>query len=386
MSFSIKKFTSFGLLIAIFFSFFSLLNPTKKTDLVYIWYKASNFIRYSFKKVALSRPNPIFYIDDDKLSFKIKNPPQWSINQISSDIRAYKKFSADDVNTTFKAFSFGNNVVKIAIENGKVSIVKKEETILNGASAFGLSLYEAIFSYAVKKGYVKNVTFLLRFTDFFSKIPSNKITDFSPILGVAKDISKNIEKNIILIPDWMNLNSWAKLSPRIKIARKTFPWDKKINKILWRGGYADVTGFRKKVVEYTKATNSDFVDAKFTVDEDENFMHPEHHLSYKFQLSIDGHTAPWERPVWQLYSNCVMVKQKSTLIQWYYNAIKPDVHYIEVTDDLDDLTKINKYSDQQLKEISQNAMNFAEDNLSVEDMIAYVILVLQKLEKLQQSA
>ncbi len=359
-------------------------SPTLKTDSTYAWYKGTNYIYYTFHKLVLNRPNPICYVDDNKVADKIKNPPAWALKQINEDLSHYTKFSPQSIEDTFNIFGPKNMMVKIEIKGGKVIITKKDSTALNGAFEFGLSIYKPIFTYALQKGYIKNVTFL--FTDMLTAIPSEcSIENLAPIIAVAKDISRNIDKDLVIIPDWMNLNSWHKLKPRINAAINTFPWDKKIPKMVWRGGVADVTGARKKAVEYSESTNSQLVDAKFVyTDGDAAFMHPEHHLLYKFQLSIDGHTAPWERPVWQLYSNAIMVKQKSPLIQWYYNAIAPDQHYIEYSGDPSELEPLfKKYTDAQLQQMSNNARDFVENNLNADDMVAYVILVLQKLESLQ---
>lgn len=359
-------------------------SPALKTDSIYAWYKGTNYIYYTFHKIVLNRHNPICYVDDNKVADKIKNPPAWALKQINEDFSHYTQFSPQVIEDTFNIFGPRNMLVKIEIKGGKATITKKDSASLNGAFEFGLSIFKPIFTYAVQKGYIKNVTFL--FTDILTNIPLGcAIENLAPIVAVAKDISRNIDKDLVLIPDWMNLNSWHKLKPRIKAATHTFPWNKKIPKMVWRGGVADVTGSRKKVVEYSESTHSKLVDAKFVyTDEDAAFMHPEHHLLYKFQLSIDGHTAPWERPVWQLYSNSIMVKQKSPLIQWYYNAIEPDHHYIEYSGDPYELENIaKKYSDQELQQMSNKARDFIENNLNADDMVAYVILVLQRLEKLK---
>ena len=38
------------------------------------------------------------------------------------------------------------------------------------------------------------------------------------------------------------------------------------------------------------------------------------HVWNKFLLSIDGWSATWGRIPWMLYSNCLLVKQKSTTV------------------------------------------------------------------------
>lgn len=76
----------------------------------------------------------------------------------------------------------------------------------------------------------------------------------------------------------------------------------------------------------------------------------------------DGYTAAWERPVWQLYSHSVVLKQISTLNQWFYNAIKPNVHYIDIGREPEKLlTIINQYSYLDLKKIAEAGYDFARD-------------------------
>ena len=60
--------------------------------------------------------------------------------------------------------------------------------------------------------------------------------------------------------------------------------------------------------------NPKLVEAKFAVEQDE-FLSPEMQVKAKYLLSIDGHTAAWTRPVWQLFSNSVMLKQDSPITQ-----------------------------------------------------------------------
>ncbi len=113
-------------------------------------------------------------------------------------------------------------------------------------------------------------------------------------------------------------------------------------------------------------------------------MHPEFQLKSKFLLNIDGHTAAWTRPIWQLQSNSVMLKQNSELTQWYYAALVPNVHFIPVeSDPIAIINKIKDYTDEELYKIAKNGSEFAENNLTINDMVAYIALVLQKYERLQ---
>ena len=132
--------------------------------------------------------------------------------------------------------------------------------------------------------------------------------------------------------------------------------------------------------------NSKLVDAKFAVEQHE-FVSPEMQVKAKYLLSIDGHTAAWTRPVWQLFSNSVMLKQDSPITQWYYAALQPGVDYIPVPNDVHQLeARIHAYTDAQLEAIAIHGSDFAKNNLTFDDMMAYIVQVLQTYERLQTKA
>lgn len=60
-------------------------------------------------------------------------------------------------------------------------------------------------------------------------------------------------------------------------------------------------------------------------------------LKYKYLLSIDGVTTPWERPAWILSSNSLLIKQQSNFIGWSDMLLVPFKHFVPVKDDLSDL-------------------------------------------------
>ncbi len=166
-------------------------------------------------------------------------------------------------------------------------------------------------------------------------------------------------------------------------------WAAKKEIVFWRGGPADVTGYRHKIVDLSKRLQRDPIDAQFTYGPlaTAGFLKSYDHVPYKYQLTIDGHTAAWERPVWQLYSNCVVLKQASPYVQWYYHALKPGVHFVEVPSDPGALLKtLRSYSDADLKKIAEQGHEFARDNLSTEDMIAHIALVLKAYAAKQNSS
>ena len=330
-------------------------------------------------------PVPLNYIKPTILNHKITNPASWVTLQIEKDFSNFSNASVYNVIHTFESLPPSALLVLFTIKNGKLSVTKKNNYSLDQASERGVYIYSNIFSYIAEHGYVKNLSFLLRFSDYFTDPIPYLTSEIAPILTTSKDLKRDIDQNLILIPDYMSLEDIPKFMPKIRMASYIYHWKAKENKICWRGGQADVSGFRKSIVEYSEQHPHSIIDAKFVVEKN-NFMHPEFQLKYKLLLNIDGHTAAWTRPIWQLQSNSVMVKQNSQLTQWYYAALVPDIHFISVDPDpVAVINKINSYTDEELYKIAKNGSEFAENNLTINDMVAYITLVLQKYENLQHS-
>ncbi|MHA0111230.1 hypothetical protein ACXYUI_29505, partial [Klebsiella pneumoniae] len=85
------------------------------------------------------------------------------------------------------------------------------------------------------------------------------------IFTFARDESPNNipEKDLILIPDWLNLSSAITLRPLIHQANKLSSFADKKPIVFWRGGGYDISGFRKKLValsnEYPQQIDARFV-------------------------------------------------------------------------------------------------------------------------------
>ena len=64
------------------------------------------------------------------------------------------------------------------------------------------------------------------------------------------------------------------------------------------------------------------------------------HLKYKYLISLDGNGAPWLRVPWILLSNSILIKQDSENIQWFYNGMKRNVHYMPFKSDVSDVIEV----------------------------------------------
>ncbi len=357
-------------------------NPNYNLPLYKYYANGISYLYTRFSTKFFDQPYPVGYLSKKDFDAKLAHPAAWIQTQIDRDFSHYSDCSKENVIATYQAFPAKDLVILFEIDNGKLTVIRKD-IVLNGTCTNGLKIYTNIFEYLAKKGYVKKLRFLLRLSDFIAHASDQKVADSAPILTTSKDLSESKEQKFILIPDYMSLEEIPKMVPRILHANKLFPWKRKEDKILWRGGYADISGFRHQVVAFGEAHPDSRIDAKFVVEQGE-FVLPEMQVKAKFLLTIDGHTAAWNRPIWQLLSNSVVLKQDSPITQWYYAALEPGVDYIPVPNDAHQLEAIlSRYTDAQLQAIANHGSDFAKNNLMFDDMMAYIVQVLRTYESLQ---
>lgn len=368
-------------------------NPYLISNKYYSYYQALKSIDNGVISRFLPDPErPEFFLvkslSFQKIEEKIKSSSDWVYKTIDNDFANYVKFDEGSAYKTYENSAVDDSFVLFTIKDGQVSYEDKNPD-MNAAARFAVEYYRGIFEYLAKRGLIGDLVFNFRFSDNTIKDYSDiMIKDLSPIIAVTKDSTKHIDQYSILIPDWQNLMSWLVNQPLVKNANKESPWETKMPVIFWRGGEADVTGYRHKVVELSASMGHEKLDAQFTYGPNATTggVKVVDHIKYKYQLTIDGHTAAWERPVWQLYSNSVVLKQESPLVQWYYNAIEAGKHYVNVGNDPEKLISIvESYRDEDLKEIADRSTLFVEENLMPEDMIAYIVIILQKYSALQSA-
>lgn len=57
----------------------------------------------------------------------------------------------------------------------------------------------------------------------------------------------------------------------------------------------------------------------------------------KYLLSVDGHSAAWQRPVMIMASNSVLFKTTTKFYEWFYDGLIPFVNYIPLRPDTSDM-------------------------------------------------
>lgn len=203
-----------------------------------------------------------------------------------------------------------------------------------------------------------------------------------PVLAFAATQQQIDDKEVVLMPDSDVMRGYGVLMNRINSGVRQYPWNKKQNKIFWRGvasgaNYTtnDING-SKRLRFLNAALGKQFIDARFTdythmlndsfKQKLANIPHlsltpavsPQQSLSYKYLIDVDGHSCSFSRMAWILYSNSVLMKHTSDKIQWYYHLLKPYQNYIPIKEDFSDLQQQYEWAEahpQQVLKISKNA-------------------------------
>ncbi len=310
----------------------------------------------------------------------------WVQEQIAADLAPYKSgISQTQIDTWFEELQDDarNKLAKFTVSNGKVTVVATPATTESRAYK---TVYNVISILANKK-HIPNCEFIVALNDYLSYVPKGQTTP-AAIFSFAKHTQIAVEQNTILIPDWMNVRYWDVLRRRIDLANRVFPWERKKNLIHWRGGCADSMQHRSKLLSLTKSV--DFLDVGMTEGENPaSYKDPEFSVQYKYQIALDGARCTWERMIWQMYSNTVLIKPNSPQEQWFHRGLTPYVNYVPISDVTEtEIVAVHTWlinNDDSAKIITRNAHTFAKDNFKTQDFFAYYAVLLNEYAKLMDS-
>ena len=184
----------------------------------------------------------------------------------------------------------------------------------------------------------------------------------------------------------MNLSRWGYIHRNIAFANKAYSWKDKKDRIFWRG--SNTNKIREELIDLSQ--DRTHFDAHIPGEDKNGYTIPEMQVPYKYLISLDGVSSTWPGLLWKLASNSLTIKQDSPHIQWYYQALKPNVHYLPVNFDLSNLDEVYEYAkehDTEMKNISSEAQKFIEENVLYEDMLVYMKFLMDayqsKLYKLR---
>lgn len=230
-----------------------------------------------------------------------------------------------------------------------------------------------------------------QFKDFFEL----KLTDHCniPIFHKNKAIftfsKKILDTNSIAIPDTYYIEQKGYINTNIKkINENRILYSDKKNECVYRGSitsmstynfinYEDKDGlsqreYLKKLYKDGKIKNLNFEDGIMSIEDQ---------LKYKYILDVDGHSNTWCATVWKLYSGSVLLKTNSIWKQWYYDELKPWVHYVPIENDFSDINEKIQWcidNDEECYQITQRAKKFIEEKLNWKKVKEDTIEIFQK--------
>lgn len=352
---------------------------------------------------------------------KLQNPPAtWMLEQISQDLAPFKerKITALQVEKTFwdmyRKLGFLPEIIHFRILDNKLYKFVPE----NASFSYRDTLPEKALKTLLMYSKVPDCDFLFCGMD---GVPEDYVPkDFyladneknqAPLLAQARKESL-VDKYVVLIPDQLCLSEiWHRDFQEVLASDKKISWKQKIAKAVWRGWLSD-TGEPtdgRLTANYTKtprfalckiaSEHTDQIDAGLTNLDSKELeviakdlgiwkapLSKAKHLEYKYLPVLDGHMCTYPGYQWRLLSSSVCFKQESDQIQWFYNALKPYVHYIPVKNDMSDLPEKVAWArehDDEAKAIAESATEFALNNLLLEDLYFYFHLTLSEYAKLQ---
>ncbi|MBS3905133.1 MAG: hypothetical protein KGZ39_07395 [Simkania sp.] len=366
---------------------------------------------------SLPDSNFISTIDIAKLQAKFSEAtPEWMMNRLQKEFSPFssKKITQKALNETFAQFARcvgGHGCSRYRIIEGKI--------YRYGPDPFGMdAFFRTIGRLADYPGIpdLPNVDFIINHNDGtpFDFQPrdfwiTEDFQDQAPILTYAR---KKDAPYLISIPDRFTIPEWAALSQQIIGALSQWPWEIKYKSAFWRGqpndfarlgmsqsSYAETALRYSEMPRYKICSLSSlyptFVDAGFSspgfsaTSELIAFIQPfnrpgiyqSQHLRWAYLPVLDGYTSTYPGFLWRLLSNSVAFKQESEDSQWFYDALEPYVHYVPISNQMEDLIEKIQWAqehDVECKHIAENANAFVRKYLMIEDVYFYFFRVLQE--------
>ena len=334
-----------------------------------------------------------------------KEMPQWMIEGINNDLNQYKylKISASKFQDYIKII---NNSVRIIVS---VRITVKDGIFNIDTGIF--NIYNNDNSLQAKR--LKND--LLQLLYDLNSVEIIKDLDMIVSLEDYDDLCYNIpifslygknkkDSSTLMFPTVSWLDRLLIMNHNFKI----IDWNDKKNKCIWRGatsgGTYTLSNFkdypRTKLVELS-LKYPDLIDAKFNyiIQYDKldtklkiielgylgDTMSVQDQLKYKYQIYLAGNPGWSMRLYWQLFSESLIFKVEDDYINFFSHCLKPWVHFIPIKRDLSDLIEKLNWAienDQKAYEIAKNARKFAEQNLTYDNILYYLYLLIQAYTKI----
>ncbi len=346
--------------------------------------------------------------------------PSWMWEQIHRDFR---EFYGRGITQAALAATYEQTVHGMYAPWGQMAyhVVCRYRTINGRIFRYGPqnTQTQEILRTLAKLGCLPNVDIVVSETDGTPEYyhPDNfwitkSIEQQAPVL--AKSSMRN-SRFIVLIPDYQSLIDWPPLIPSLLKANARRPWKKKENRAAWRGTTSDIhinnadalpqeelaRIYRTRprcILSLMSQVHPEYVDAGFsalipyegivnaTQGLEKLGMSYADQIAYKYLPILDGWACTYPGYLWRLLSNSTPFKVDSPMIQWFYDALKPYVHYVPVQMHLEDFFSAIDWAradDASCERIAHASTEFVKNNLMPEHIWFYYFAVLREYESLQ---
>ncbi len=345
-------------------------------------------------KKTESQANPVTVNPEIFRRIREEQPPQWMLEQINKDLALFyaSGVSTDGLDQLMLQDSANGSprlLERVRILNNQVEMTHHSST--HPAASPRVGIVVGAINKLAQGLKLPDVDFIITMHDAFDNQELSV-----PVFAFAKN--PNYSPMIILIPDFEALGGRDETIRKVHEANARYPWSLKLSRAVWRGSRTGGEFTLHNFLEFPRSKAITFslqfprlIDARFlTPDPNDaqlgtypnyfgNTLSINDHIKYKYQLLIDGNSCAYSGSFWRLFSNCVILKQSSDSIQWYYRALQPNVHFLPVNSDMSNLVDVIQWAmmhDEEARKVSEQAQAFANDNLTDFRILQYLYHLL----------
>ncbi len=340
------------------------------------------------------KSNSNFELDGDILKQKII--PKWMEKQIEKDLQPFvrEKIDSEKMQQTIQ------NLKKIKKNKPQIIHIKIYKNNISLKKIMPVKFHPRFIRFinflnsCLKVINFPDVEFLYSIDDLYED--ANWLKNIHVPIFVISKTKEN--KQVVLFPhiEWFSQNSL--LLHKITQNNKRYEWENKKSQAYWTGSSSGnqktmEDNLRYKVIkqakDYRNILKADFSSlCQWDIKMKKRFLQkfsliqgllPFEQIQYKYLLALDGNAFPGSF-FWQLFSNSVILKNRSDYLEWYYSALEPNKHFMEFScEDNDLIKKINflRNNDKKAREMAHHSIDFAQNNLSNDMIVVYIYKLLE---------
>ena len=352
--------------------------------------------------------------------------PDWDKDQIDQEMDAipvacYASKHVRNYAILANQLGLGGVCLQVKIENNRIYFYEPEAdrwTYQDGSSSDERSVVLRKLSRYAR---LPNCTFLYG----PSPVHFDPVAEHFPTMVQLVGDKREKDRNAICFIDYVSLGregndwSWETIIQTVSSTIGEVPWKEKIERLFWRGTLSDLHFYKevlpaemlekkqfspRVLLREISNRHPDLIDAQLTDFECPISLANElgvfqkdlvsrvplrPHMSYKYQIVLDGTWTTNPGYAWRLLSDCCVFKVDSAVNQWFCKGLIPWMHYIPVKTDLSDLAEKVRWAranDDKAQEIALNGRKFALENLLPHHFYDHALYLLEKFAAFQQRA